>query len=195
MKQRALVFLAALGALLLSTGRASAQEDRGVRLRLGASAEGGPFIVPGVATVGVLGGKGEVGLQLSNIFAVYAAGTGGLVVGKWSGFTYAAAIFLELTFNHTIQVGAGAELGEFDASGDGIEAIGTLRGGRIHVAWCPSCSPENGKLRQGFTVGVDVRLLGGPADFFAGESPLPMTSTAGSPFIVSPMLSIGYLLF
>lgn len=195
MKQRALVFLAALAALLLATGQAPAQEDRGVRLRLAASAEGGPFIVPGVATVGVLGGKGEVGFQLSNFFAVYVAGTGGLVVGKWSGVTYAAAILLELTFDHTILVGAGAELGEFNAAGDGVEAIGTLRGGRIHVAWCPSCSPEDNKLRQGFTVGVDVRLLGGPADFFAGKTPLPMTSTAGSPFIVSPMLNVGYLLF
>jgi hypothetical protein len=195
MNQRALVSLAALAALFLSTGPASAQEDRGVRLRLGAGVEGGPFIVPSVETVGVLGGQGQVGFQFSNSFAIYAVGSGGVVVGNWSGLTYAGALLLELTFDHTILVGAGAELGEFVASGDGIKASGTLLGGRIHIAWCPGCAPEGNKLRQGFTVGVDIRLLGGAADFFASSGAAPMSPTSGSPFLISPTLNIGYLFF
>jgi hypothetical protein len=195
MKRRAFVSLAVVVAFLLSAGQASAQEDRGVRFRLGASGEGGPLVVPDVTTVGVIGAQAQAGLQISNSFGIYALGSGGLVVGEWSGVTYAAALMLELTFNHVVLVGAGAELGGVNVSGNDEKKIGgAVRGGRIHVAWCPACNTDGGALRQGFTVGVDVRLLGGSADFFAVVG-APSESTTGSPFMFSPMLNIGYLFF
>ena len=62
---RALVPPAVVAALLLSAGRASAEEDRGVRLRYGGSLGGGMFIVPGFTTLAAVGLHLQIGVQMS----------------------------------------------------------------------------------------------------------------------------------
>jgi hypothetical protein len=197
MKRRALVSLAALAALLLSTGRASAEQDAGLRVRLGGSLEGGPFIVPGVVTVGLVGFDVHAGVQLNNLVAIYATVGGPFVVGKWDGRSAHFSLLVDLTFNDTISVSAGPVAHDVRAHDAELIAEGYIGGGRLHLAVCPpSFRVMDHYGRRGFTFGADVRLLFGTPNFVKHIEVFPPVTFPYKPApMVSVILGFGYQVF
>jgi hypothetical protein len=194
MKRRALVSLAALAALLLSAGRASTEEDAGVRPRFGANLEGGAFIVPGVMTLGAVGGMIDVGAQLNNLVAIYLSAGGDVLVGELTGSNAVFSLVVELTFKDTISVGVGPTFHEVRATNPEIKAEGILGGGRLRLAFCPaSCHVTKQFGLTGVTFGADVRLMFGTPNFVKHQEVFPPVTFPYKPTpMISPTLSIGY---
>ena len=192
MKRRALVSLAAVMALLFSTGRAVAQQELWARSRLGAESAGGLFIVPGVVTVGAIGPEFQLGLQFNNLIGIVLVPIYQFVVGKWSGSNQGIALVVDFTLNDTILVGVGPEVTSFSAgrtSGPLHEFVadGVLLGGKVQLAWSPDVLRvcRNG-ARKGVTFGVDLHLLGSGAGFLAGSANYPRR------LVLSPVLTAAY---
>jgi hypothetical protein len=202
MKRRALVSLAAVAVLLLSAGRASAEEDPGLGLRIGMSLQGGPLIVPGVGTVGVGGAEVQAGVQFNRFLGLYAVLDLDFVVGKLSPGNppHNEALLVEFAFGNRLFVGVGPEMGFYDVTlwiaGGPPMRSGYLYGGRLHVAWSLA-SRDRGPLWLNvfgygdmLTLGLNVRVLGGVARYM-GAVDTSGTATA-NPLSLLPMLTLNY---
>jgi hypothetical protein len=190
MRRRALVSLATGAALLLSAGRASAEQDPGVRFRAGAAVVGGLLIVPSYVTAGHVGLEIHGGAQFNNLVAGYFVGSIQFIEGKWGGSNSTAALVLELMFKDTISVGVGPEVSMFSASPpirspELTGAGGNLYGGRFQVAWCPE-SLRGGQPLAGLTFGAGIHLLRSGAGFLSGPRNSP------GRFVLLPMLTFGF---
>jgi hypothetical protein len=203
MRRRALVSLAAGAALLLSAGRAFAEEDPGVHLRLGMSLRGGPLIVPGVGTVGVFGVEAQAGVQFNKFLGLYAVLDVDVLVGKLSpgNSPHNEALLVEFTFGNRLFVGVGPEMGFYDVTqwieGGPPMRSGYVYGGRLHVAWCLASrdrDPTSWVSWFGYgdmlTLGLNVSLLGGVARFM-GAVDTSGTATV-NPVSLLPMLTLNY---
>jgi hypothetical protein len=195
MRPRALVSLAAGAALLLSAGRASAEQDPGVRFRGGGAVVGGLLIVPSYVTAGHVGLEIQVGAQFNNLVAGYLVGSTQFIGGNWGGSNSAIALVLELLFKDTISVGVGPEVSNFSASPpirspELTGAGGPLYGGRLNVAWCPdSLRLGLGRPQVGLTFGAGIHLLRSGAGFLSGPRNSP------GRFVLLPMLTFGFRSF
>jgi hypothetical protein len=201
MRPRALVSLAALTALLLSAGRASAEEYNGVLARMLFGVAGGPFTVPGVATMGAVGFDFQFGAQFNKLVGAYLAVAGEVVLGKVPGTNNPMGLLVDFTFNETIAVGIGPEVSIFAhdeqapdrANFSGLLGDGILGGARLHFAWFPVDSTFlNLGGRKGLTVSLDVHVLLGPPDFVTSTSSPPAPLPHNAPLLILPRLSIGY---
>lgn len=206
---RAAAMLAVLGASLVATS-AFAQEKDGARFRGGIALEGGIIAVPGLLNVGVGGITAQLGVQINNQFGIYVAPSAGAAFNDiGGGVNFAAAVVADYTmFDGMLSVGAGPDIGNFaliggSFSGGGVSqraAAGELYGARIHVGFQPAIGiGENGYRRKAFSIGLDIRMLGGyggvaQQSVGTGGVNQSVAATSGS-FTIAPMLSIGYLAF
>jgi hypothetical protein len=206
MRPRAFVSLAAVAALLLSTGWTSAEEDPGVGPRVGLFLGGGPLIVPGVGTLGVVGAELQAGVQFNRFLGLYALFDVHLMVGQLATSSPPVeALLLEFTFGNRIFVGVGPEVGFYDVSlktKDGPPArSGYIYGGRLHFAWSLVSREVEPSYRRvslisygdTLTLGFDVRLLGGVARLLGVGVSGPSATASLNPLSILPMLTIGYV--
>jgi hypothetical protein len=204
MRPRALVSLAAVAALLLSAGRASA-ERTWIFLRGGADLEGGPFIVPGSVTVGVVGPHFQVGIVGPGRFGLNAkVGFDWFVGGKVGGFYSSAALLAEVELVDRIWAGIGPDLG-FDVVSPLLRKLvykesRVLYGGRLQLRWSAiqwSTSDDGLAMLRKTGIGenmlslsLGLRLLG-RTDGFTGVWN-PSRTASPSPIAIVPTVSFGY---
>jgi hypothetical protein len=190
MKPRSLVPLSALAALLLSAGRASAEEDPGLRPRAGFDIGGGTFIAPGFGTFGALGLHVYVGVQFNNLLALYLLPELGFVFAKPTQYVEDAALLVDFTFGRLISVGVGPEAGLYgqDSGGFGppapVHYTSGLYGGRLRLTYRPLSRLDS--FLSLTTASLDLRVLRGRT--FLVTTPDPRSYVT----VVLPMLSFGF---
>lgn len=173
----------------------------GARFRGGFALEGGALIVPGVISVGVVGVQGQLGGQINNNWGVYAVPSFDIVFGAVGGVNLGFAVMVDYTLDDSLTFGVGPDLDLFGAIGGGggtvAAAGGALYGARLHFGWNPAISHESNRRRRAFTIGADMRLLGGGAGFVAVSNTSTRTtgSAVGGTFVLLPMLTLGYNAF
>ncbi len=170
----------------------------GVRFRGGVSLEGGAIVVPDAFTVGVAGVQGQMGVQINNMIGVYAVPAFDIVFGSVGGVNLSAALIVDFTFFDMLTVGAGPDVGVFGAIGTGDGALsgagGSLYGARLHFSFQPFHSyGMNGIRRKAFSLGADLRLLGGGAGYASVST--TSASASGGNFVFAPMFTLGYQAF
>jgi len=153
---------------------------------------------PGVALTAI-GAQGNLGVQVNDLIGIYAAPSLDIIFGDLGGVNLGTAVLVDFTFDDTIQIGVGPDIGAFAAIGgdsSGIAAAGgQLYGGRLHFAAFPLVGDgANGIRRKGLALGLDVRFLVGEVGFAALSSSGTASATA-TDFILSPMAFIGYEAF
>jgi hypothetical protein len=201
MKRRALVSLAAVAALLLSAGRAFAEEDPGLHPRFGLGLGGGSLIVPGIGAVAVFNLEAQAGVQFNKLLGLYATLAGGGAYGKLSPGTYPLheSLLVEFTFGNRLFVALGPEMGFYDVAnveeGDPPTRSGYIYGGRLRVAWCLACwdhAPTTGFRLFGYgnmlPLSLDVSLLGGVARYMGAVD--ASRNTTANPLSVLALLTL-----
>jgi hypothetical protein len=223
MTSRPLRTLAAAGAALaaLSTaGVASAQysygappprayyEYDGPRFRSGVNIGGGVISVPGLFTVGNVGIEAQLGVQINNMWAVYAAPTFDVVAGDFGGVAVGGSILAEITIpGAPISLGLGPVFGGIAAFGGvcssnnsgtvctGLQDVGgAYYGAKLRFEWHPVIV-RYGIRRRAFTIGVDLNLLTGAYGSESANSNSATASASANDFSISPRLWLGYTAF
>jgi hypothetical protein len=213
--------LGALLAPLLTASAASAQtfvyaQPRpygvydGPRFRGGIDLEGGALAVPGVATLGSIGLRAQMGVQIDNQWGVYFQPSFDVLFGAEGGPSIGLGVMVDYTFpGIPISVGIGPELGAFVAVGGtgctsdddqtacagGSTTVGAFYGARLHFAYYPVIVRYAGTpRRRALAIGFDLRILDGA---FGSSSVNSNNGSATATYGVgvSPMLSIGYTAF
>lgn len=145
-----------------------------VRFRGGVALEGGVFAIPEIQqSYGTVGVHGDIGVQFNDRVGLYWAPGIDAVLGQLYGVLFASAILVDFTFDDTFTLGLGPDLnliaagplGELDdRSGAFVSGLAGLQGGgRLRLAVYPGTAFGEDKIRRkAFTLGVDVRFLGGP---------------------------------
>lgn len=183
-KGAALGLAVAIGAVLASSSaRADEPTADGARFRGGAAAKGGALIIPSSGDAGgVVGAEGHLGVQVNHLVGIYAVPQLALIFGAGGGggAELGAAVLADFTFDHRFQIGAGPEIISAAAFSSSVNVLGTLYGGRLHIAGFPLLGTgENGIRRKGLMVGADVSFL---------------TSDGGG-FLLQPTAVVGYEAF
>jgi hypothetical protein len=193
--------------VLVESSALAAEDERpdavdppdGARFRGGVSAEGGALIVPDTVTVGLAGVNGQLGVQINHLVGLYAQPELDVVFGDLGGIHFGGAVLVDFSIIDEVTIGVGPEAAVFaaigTADGTGAEAAGgALYGGRLHLGFQPVWGRgDNGIRRQALTIGVDMRFLAGATGF--ASSTTSGSEAAVRPFVLSPMLSIGYQAF
>jgi hypothetical protein len=194
MNRRILSSLVVVGALLAaSLVSAKARAQDGPRFRGGIGLETGAFVLTGAANgggalaLGTAGLQGQIGVQISHNWAVYAqpnvdflfAGGGSL------GLIAGGAVLGEYTFSGApISIGAGPSAGAFIALGDGQAAASApFYGGKLHFAWYPILNQGYGGRRNALYLALDLNVQGIAEPGASGV------------VLLSPLASIGYQAF
>jgi hypothetical protein len=170
----------------LAPATASAQQADALRFRGGVGLElGANILVGGGASQasGAIGVQGQLGVQITNNWAVYALpildinfGGGG------AGATLGSAVLADYTFsNIPISVSAGPSFGAGFCFGCG-GAEGAIYGARLGAHWYPILNRgDDGIRRKALYVGFDLSVLGVAG--FSGAA------------VVQPQVSVGYQAF
>jgi hypothetical protein len=191
----------------LSGGQAFAAEEDpdtveppdAARFRGGVSAGGGAIVVPDAVNLGLAGVQGQLGVQINHLVGLYAVPEFDVVFGEMGGVHFAGALLVDFSIIDEISIGVGPEAAMFAAigsnDGTGVAAAGgALYGARLHLGFQPVWGRgDNGVRRQALTIGVDMRFLAGEAGFAAVSA--TTAEAAERPFVLSPMLTIGYQAF
>lgn len=204
---RALLGPMAVAALLipmLSSATAAAQprERDGARFRGGIAFEGGPLIGAGTgsSTHVSVGLAGYLGAQINHEWGVYAVPSFDIAFVNGTGLNLGAAILVDYTLNHMMSFGVGPDTGVFAVIGNGSGTVsaasGALYGGRLHFAFHPVVShAEDRARRKAFSVGLDLRLLSGPAASASVSNTTASGSVSTHAFFISPMVTVAYTAF
>jgi hypothetical protein len=196
MNLRAFSLLGAISAFLapsLAPSTASAQD--GPRFRGGVGLETGPLVLTagssdeGASVVGMVGLTGQLGVQISHNWAVYAQPSVDFVFtgGGPLGFVAGGAVLAEYTFSGApISIGAGPSAGAFGSAGigdgDGF-GLAPFYGGKLHFAWYPVLNEGYGGRRNALYLALDLNVQG------------TSESGASGAVLLSPLASIGYQAF
>jgi hypothetical protein len=155
-----------------STPRKKKKTDE-VRFRGGIALEGGVFAIPEIKqSYGTLGVHGDIGVQFNDLVGLYWVPGLNAVLGQLYGVLAASAILVDFTFDDTFTIGLGPDLnliaagsiGEVEDRGTAfVSGLGGLQGGgRLRLAVHPGAAFGEDKIRRkAFTLGADVRFLGG----------------------------------
>lgn len=182
------------------TGMKQHDEVDGVRFRGGIALDVGALVFPGglIPAVGLAGLQGTTGVQINHLVGIYVVPGFDVLFGDVGGVGLTAALLVDFTINHLFTVGAGPDVGVFAAfGGDGNTAsalAGANYGARLHAAVHPVVG-HNGARRNGFTIGLDMRFLGGPNGQAEVNPNGQSTSASATGFLFSPYLTIGYSAF
>jgi hypothetical protein len=177
-------------------------EVDGVRFRGGIALDAGAFVFPGgvIPAVGLVGLQGTTGVQINNLVGIYVVPGFDIIFGDVGGVGLTAALMVDFTINHLFTVGVGPDVGAFAAIGvdaaatQGAAIGGANYGARLHFAVHPVVG-HSGVHRQAFTIGLDMRFLGGPSGQVAESGSGSSTSVSADGFIFSPYLTLGYSAF
>lgn len=197
---------AALLVPMLSTGNAFAQHPHhrgdGARFRGGIGLEVGPLIGAGSGATTHLsvGLAGHLGAQINHNWGVYAVPSFDIAFVNGTGVNLGAAVLADYTLNDMFSFGAGPDVGVFATIGGGSGTVsgasGALYGGRLHFAWYPVVDhADNRPRRKGLAVGLDLRLLGGPAASATVGTGIGTISASTRAFFLSPMITVAYEAF
>jgi len=191
------------------TGR----EDR-PRFRWGISLQGGALMLPVLTAeasssgsvsvreetlwLNQIGVVGQVGMQINDLVGVYLKPSIDVMWGDVAGMHLSLAIMGDFTFlDGLLTAGVGFDMGGFFGFGGSIVQVdilvGDLYGARLHFAVHPFVGEDAppGPGRKGFSIGIDMRLLGG-AVAKASTGVEGAAASAGTEFFFSPMFTIGY---
>jgi hypothetical protein len=181
----------------------------GPRFRGGINLGGGAIIVPGVLNVYNVGLEGQLGVQINNMWAIYAAPTFDVIAGQVGGVAIGGSILAEITFPGTpISVGVGPAFGELAAIGGVCTANstgtcgngsvtgvgGAYYGGKVRFEWHPVIV-RTGYRRRALTLGLDVNILTGAFGSSTDNANTGTASASVNDFGISPRLWIGYTAF
>jgi hypothetical protein len=180
-----------------------------VRFRGGVALEGGVFAIPEIKqSYGTLGVHGDIGVQFNDLVGLYWVPGVNAVLGQLYGVLVASAILVDFTFEDTFTLGLGPDLnliaagtiGETeDRAGAFVSALAGLQGGgRLRLAVHPGTAFGEDKIRRkAFTLGADVRFLGGAVvggvSGATGEQLLLDFESAN--FSIHPQFFLGYSAF
>ncbi len=194
MKLRSLSLIGAVGVAsaflvpILVPATASAQEPDGVRFRGGIGLEAGADVLTvsgeggGAAAVGAIGFQGQLGVQITNNWAVYALPALDVIFGGGgAGLAVNGAVLGDYTFSGVpIGVHAGPSVGGLVAFGSGgAVGAGTIYGARMGASFYPIMSRgPDGIRRKALQVGLDLTVQG-----------------ISGAVIISPQVVIGYQAF
>lgn len=162
-------------ALVLSSGAARADEEKGLRLRLGFNLGGG--VVVGDATGPVVGGGIRGGLQLSNLVGLYLQTGANVLIAspKGAGGTTAVAFIpftgmVSISPVSQLELAIGPSLDYYS----GATTTSTAGGAAFGIAGRVSVHPFG---RSGFAIGADIHPL-----FIDGITVVPITFGLGFDF-------------
>lgn len=181
---------------------AQGHEHDGPRFRGGITLEGGPLIGAGTgaSTHVSVGLAGTLGVQINNNWGVYAVPSFDIAFVNGTGVNLGAAILADYTLNHMMSFGAGPDTGVFATIGGGNGTVnaasGALYGGRLRFLWHPVIShAEDRARRKALSVGLDMRLLVGPAASASVGGGIAAGAGTTHAFFISPMITVGYSAF
>ena len=189
------------------------REDR-ARFRWAIAGQGGPYVFPlltanassngsvsvgeGTLLLGTIGVSGELGIQINDLVGVYIKPSIDILMTEVVGMQFTAAFMADFTIlDGALSLGAGFDLSQFIAFGldaEGLSAAAaSLYGARLHVGWHPVIGDDEppGAGRSAFTIGLDLRLLGGSVGV-AEAGVAGSSSSAGTGFYFAPVISLGY---
>lgn len=197
MKLRSLLHLAASAALFLPAGRASADEDPGLRVRANVMVKGGPVIIPHAVAIGIvpiLPGI-QFGAQFNDFVAVYGAMDLDFVFGRAIGTYASLACLVDFTFKDAISIGLGPEFGLLAVSGTNLVTNDDVIGGRLHFAWYPYVYRNELHLRRGLALGMDAHVVAGPPGFLGNSGHSPGSFYGHGSIAFLPIAYVGWSVF
>jgi hypothetical protein len=182
----------------------------GPRFRGGVNLGGGAIFVPGVINVGNVGIEGQLGVQINNQWAVYAAPVFDVIAGAVGGVSFGSSILGEFTFPGVpLSVGAGPTFGWLAAIGGtgcstdstgstactGVTGVGgAYYGAKLRFEYHPVIV-RTGIRRRALTLGLDLNVLTGAFGSSTDNATAGTASASVNDFGVSPRLWIGYTSF
>jgi hypothetical protein len=161
----------------------------------------GGFTYPAAPlAMGVAGLSAQLGAQIDDNFGVVLVPAIDILFGAVGGVSLSSAILVDYTLDSTWSFGAGPDFGVFGAIGgtstEATAAGGVNYGARLRAAFYPALARGGDKVRRkAFALGLDMRLLGGPAAAATVSTEATSATASASTFIFSPMLTVGYQAF
>jgi hypothetical protein len=182
--------------------------DDGPRFRGGVNLGGGAIFVPGVINVGNVGIEGQLGVQINNQWAVYAAPVFDVIAGSVGGVAVGSSILAEFTLPGVpLSFGLGPTFGWLAAIGGVCDANsstctgatgvgGAYYGAKLRFEYHPVIV-RTGIRRRALTLGLDVNILTGAFGASTDNTTAGTTVTTASvnDFGISPRIWIGYTSF
>ena len=160
-----IVSAATLAVAVLAPSDAFAQD----RTRVHAGVEGGLglLVAPEIGFGAVsAGATGEIGVQVNDYVGLYWAPQADLLFGgNGFGGNLAMAAMVEISPVDHFSFGVGPDVGVFGLIGDGGVAGGINYGGRASVELHPYVDSSRSGARKAFSIGLDLRVLGGDVGF------------------------------
>lgn len=190
MNSLAIIASTATLALLALAPSVAFAEDR-PRVHAGVEGEFGMLVAPEVGVgVGSIGAVGEIGIQINSYVGLYWAPQIDILFAEGTiGGNLASAAMIEISPIDHLSFGVGPDIGVFGLLGDIGAAAGINWGGRASVEVHPYVDESANGKRKAFSIGVDLRVLGGDVGSLTEEG------ANGGDVVLHPMVTVGYTAF